>query len=66
MSEKKYEITSKHLVQLKDGGYVFRVEIYVDTKDDIPTPKDEWTVGSMCVIGNTHEYRWLSFGREWV
>lgn len=42
------------------------VVILVDTASDIPTVKDTWAVGSLCVIAEDHSYKILNNEREWV
>lgn len=64
--DKKFEITSKRFVNYEGNKAVYRVEIFADTADDVPEPQDVWAVGSMCIIGETHEYRWLNSERKWV
>lgn len=42
------------------------VVILVDAASDIPTVKDAWAVGSLCVIAEDHSYKILNNEREWV
>jgi hypothetical protein len=42
------------------------VVILADTASDIPTVKDTWAVGSLCVIAEDHSYKILNNEREWV
>lgn len=42
------------------------VVILADTASDIPTVKDAWAVGSLCVIAEDHSYKILNSEREWV
>jgi hypothetical protein len=42
------------------------VVILADTASDIPTVKDTWEVGSLCVIAEDHSYKILNNEREWV
>ena len=43
-----------------------RVVILADTASDIPTVKDAWAVGSLCVIAEDHSYKILNNEREWA
>ena len=43
-----------------------RVVILADTASDIPTVKDTWAVGSLCVIAEDHSYKILDSERKWV
>lgn len=49
-----------------NGEPIHKTVIMVDTESDIPTPKDEWMEGSMCMIAATHTYKVLNNEREWV
>lgn len=42
------------------------VVILADTASDIPTVKDTWAVGSICMIAEDHSYKILNNEREWV
>ena len=42
------------------------VVILADTASDIPTVKDAWAVGSLCVIAEDHSCKILNSEREWV
>lgn len=42
------------------------VVILADTASDIPTVKDAWAVGSICMIAEDHSYKILNSEREWV
>lgn len=42
------------------------VVILADTASDIPTVKDTWAVGSICMIAEDHSYKILNNEREWA
>lgn len=50
----------------ENGKVLQRVVILADTASDIPTVKDTWAVGSLCVIAEDHSYKILNNEREWV
>lgn len=49
-------------------GSVSKLMVFIlaDTASDIPTVKDAWAVGSICMIAETHKYKVLNSEREWV
>ena len=61
-----YTITSKKTHRFRGDGYTYIVTIIVDKVENIPEPKDDWEAGSMCIIANSHDYRWLNRERKWV
>lgn len=49
----------------KNGEPIHKTVILVDTEANIPQPKDEWQIGSICMISDTHIYKILSPERKW-
>lgn len=50
----------------ENGIAQIRVVILADTASDIPEPLEQWAVGSICMIAETHRYKVLNNEGEWV
>lgn len=49
-----------------DNVHKYKVTIHVDSEGDLPEVKYWWDQGSLAIINNTHESKWLNSNGEWV
>ena len=61
-----YKIINSEFMGFDDTLTMQRVDIIVDTENDIPEPEAHWSVGSMALIADTMIIRVLNNAREWV
>ena len=60
-----YEVMDSSFRGIKDNVAMYRVEIVVDTANDLPEPLSFWTAGSMAIVADTQEIKILSNKGEW-
>lgn len=60
-----YETINSNFRGIRDNTAMYRVDIVVDTADDLPVPLDFWTAGSMALIADTQEIKILNNNKEW-
>lgn len=61
-----YKIINSEFMGFNGALTMQRVDIIVDTADDIPQPEPHWSVGSMALAADTKTILVLNNAREWV
>lgn len=61
-----YKILTEKADGFRDGRTTKLVVILVTSESDIPQDiPAEWEPGSLCVIANSHTFKWLTKERAW-
>lgn len=61
-----YKIINSEFMGFENDLTMQRVDLVVDTANDLPEIEPHWSVGSMALIADTKEILVLSNAREWV